>query len=1104
MKILKLELKNFGPYREHTEIDFEQFDNKMFLICGETGAGKTIIFDAISYALYGQPSGEYRTDKMLRSKSAPLTEEAYVKLDFVIKGKKYRVERIFEQQVAKKRGEGLTTKPELIRLYLPDGSCIDEDNKKTEIKEKLNDLLKLSHKQFTMTMMLAQGESVKLLNSNTNDRQPLFSELFGTKKYDTLSSELDKMNKAADQATEAVRERIKEIYLSIACGENDGHYSRFEELKALGSNAHAQMKELVSELIDADSKASQQKEKELAELEKQLSAAKLALDNIEKRRKLTEQLNNEQAAYKAHTEALENERAKLSDASARLPEAQRLETEAAQLETQLDVYAKLDDTKARAQQQKKALSDANADKAQTEALKQTAAKALAEMKAEYSSLADAGAKLEQAKAAASKVQSERESMTKLSGRLTALLDLKSSRAAKSKQLDGLKAKADKLDSEIKSTEQETADFEERIKAYADLPRQLQQIKNDIENTRKSSADFSRLLDDKTHIDILAAMHKTAAEEFGADEKKETAARERYERLESIFRRDRAGILAAGLVDNEPCPVCGSTHHPNPARLDLEEGVKVPAESELDEAKTALEVCKEKAEKSYKNATELNSRLCSEKNALLTAAQTLLGTECTFDKAHTLIKDRIAALDNEIRALEGKEKELAAKINEGERLKADTELKKAELKKKRESLALANQNLSDASSELSALGGQIKTAESELDSELEKAFGDSDKASADSRIRERSTQLDSELKALTQEQAEQQNRTRRHTELGNEIPRKEKECAGLDSRLTALEGQIASALTLSEQLAKQADELAKGLRFDSLEKAQAQITLAKKTAQELRSSVKALEESVNKCSNETSEISGRIDSLNKSIAQFADIDPDKAKEGFDAVSRQTGQARADKNAADTRVSKNRDALDRLVSCSDELGKAEHYQTTVEELAQTALGAIKGRKISLTSFALSSYFENVLARANDRMIIMSDGRYNLIHSGDSLGNSKIGLDIDIIDKDEETSRSVRSLSGGEGFMASLSLALGLAEEIQACVGGIEIDSLFVDEGFGTLDMSSLGLVMKALGCGSETGSGRSVGIISHVADIEGQVNHKISVKNHRTKGSTVSIE
>ena len=94
--------------------------------------------------------------------------------------------------------------------------------------------------------------------------------------------------------------------------------------------------------------------------------------------------------------------------------------------------------------------------------------------------------------------------------------------------------------------------------------------------------------------------------------------------------------------------------------------------------------------------------------------------------------------------------------------------------------------------------------------------------------------------------------------------------------------------------------------------------------------------------------------------------------------------------------------------------------------------------------------------------------------------------------------------EGFMASLSLALGLAEEIQACVGGIEIDSLFVDEGFGTLDMSSLGLVMKALGCGSETGSGRSVGIISHVADIEGQVNHKISVKNHRTKGSTVSIE
>ena len=1099
MRILRLEFAHIGSYKEKTEIDFEQFHNDMFLICGETGAGKTIIFDAITYAFYGRASGEYRDAEMLRARSASTTDKPYVTLDFMQRGKKYTVTRTYSYEREAKRGSGTTMEGASVELITPDRKDpIKGEAAKTTLKE----LTGLDYDQFTKTVMIAQGGFIKLINENTAKREPLFSKLFGVDKYTVFSDKIDKLCGEEEKKLDAVREHIKENYASIKLDEQSEHYERFVTLKEQGSAALSQMRELVGALITSDSEQAEQKDKQLAELEEKLKASNLVIKSIEERRDYVKKLEAEQANNKTLAEKLMQANNSLEKAKARLPEAQKLDKESAQLESQLDVYAELDDVRNKAQQQKQQLETAAAGKAKTAAERDAAAAELESLNNEHKVLSDAALKLEVAGANINKAADEGENVKMLSKRLADVLELESNRTVKKKQRDGLEAKTADLTSEIEKRESELADYERRVKDYSDLPRQHQQLLGDKENTLKQLADISRLTADKAALDKLREQHKTAAQRFERAENEKQRARAACEQLESILRKERAGILALGLVDNEPCPVCGSLHHPNPAVTTLENGVKIPSEDEVEAAKEAAERASESADKAFRETNDLNNKAAAMENSLLASAHTLLGKECTADEVTVLVQDRTNALNNELWALEAREKELAQKIDEGRALARSIEDKKAELSGKRDVLTRTGQNLSDVTSQLGTLDGQAKTLGDELDRQLAETFGDSDRAKADSRIRERLAKIDGEMKALGETKAAEQKRLDRYNELTSLIPEKEKRISELVSTISALEKQEASAASLSAELSQRAQKLAQGLRFDSLEKAKAQLEAARLEAAKLREDAERLQKNVSSLDKAAAESEGRIKSLEETISRYEDIDPAKAEAEHGQLEAVIAASRAAKSDADARVRMNKNVLERLEEGAKELEAAEHMTAMMSELADTACGRVKTNKMTITSFALSSYFENVLARANERMIIMSDGRYNLMHSADKMGNNKIGLDIDIYDRDEETRRDVRTLSGGEGFMASLSLALGLAEEIQSCVGGIELDSMFIDEGFGTLDVSSLESVMKALDCGKE--GTRSVGLISHVPDIKSAVPHIIEVTNTHTNGSKLTIK
>ena len=1099
MRLHRLEMQHFGPYRGKTEIDFDRLGDGMYLICGDTGAGKTMLFDAVAYALYGKASGEYRTPEMLKSRSAAATDEAYVSLDFSCRGGSYHVRRSFAYERKKDKGTGNTTEDAAVALTIPGQPELM--GKKADDKLQ-NDIIKLSYKHFSRIAMIAQGDFIKVLNASTLERQKLFGQLFGTDKYDTLTKELDKLRAEWADKLKGIDERVRAYFGGIACAKDNELYERLRELSEQGSAAIAPAMELTGELISGDRQLSSQENDKVKALEEKTGELELVLKRIEERSALVRQLEDAKKQGEALRQELDKGNELLEAAKAELPKALELEKQAAQIESQLEVYAQLDSVAKQAAEQKALAGRAGEQKAQMLINKDAAAEDLQKLKTERSALEDAAIKLEQIQSSIKNVQIEQGRISALSGRLGSLLELKAQRSSRKKQHEGLEAKSARLADEIEKSEQEIVSLEGRVKGSADLPRQLQQLINERENALKGSQELGLLTGDIAKVSKLRQEHKAAAEDYEKAEQQRLAARAHHEELEGILRRERAGILALGLKDGEPCPVCGSASHPKPAPIMLGEGVKIPDEQEIESAKAAAAQLAEQAQKKYELVQTLNGKAAGLANSALGSAQRLLGAECTLEEAAAKAMQKIAELDEKARLLSEREAELTAQINEGKELEKSIAVKKEELSQARQRLMQAQQNASSVSSEIGELDGRINALSDELERELTATLGISDTAAADSEIRKRTEQLGKELSELSVSFEQQKKRSERFGELGALIPKKESETAELDRQLSVIEGQLVSAATRFEELSAREQSIAQGLKLESLEKAQAEIDLSRRSATQIRENADKLSEKVSAGISQAAQNEGSIKSLAEAIARYPDDDPAKAKEQQLSLEKELGETRKLKEEADTRIRINSGVLDNLAKTADELGDADRQYALIKELYDTASGNVKGQeKLSVESYVLSAYFDNILARANERMMIMSDGRYELLRSIDKLGRGKMGLDIDIYDHDEGTLRNVRTLSGGEGFMASLSLALGLAEEIQACVGGIEIDSLFIDEGFGTLDVSSLSLVMKALGCDSE--NRRSVGLISHVTDLQNTIEHKIYVKNDPREGSKAII-
>ncbi|MGN0719615.1 MAG: AAA family ATPase [Anaerovoracaceae bacterium] len=925
MRPLKLTMSAFGPYAGRVHLDLESLGNSgLYLITGDTGAGKTTIFDAITFALFGEASGNNRESSMLRSKYADPDAPTEVELVFSYDGQVYTVKRSPGYMRRKTRGEGFTVQNPQAQLTYPDGRVV---TKQGDVNQSIQDILHVNRNQFSQIVMIAQGDFMKLLLADTATRIGIFREIFHTGFYDRLQNELKEQASNLNKEYSSVKQSIRQYIDGILCDPDDVRSLDVEEAKN-GRMLTVDVLALISTLLDQDSAAASDLDSALALLEKKIEDNTASLAKAEEKKKTKEALDRAKIREKEEMTALADFAKKLDEEKAKQPETETRKKQIIEIEAQYQDYRLLDQINGEISRLEKSLqSDRQQQAAQGQAISALSDE-IAEWKKELQSLASAGASYE-------KLLHEQESLLMEKESLEVLMN--------------------------------------------DLS-QLQLLESQLRDARES---------------FLQAQARAEKDDL------------QYQTLNRIFLSEQAGILADTLADGAPCPVCGSKEHPRKAM----KSNHAPTEKELNAAKKAADASARAAAGTSTDASLLNGRVETKREAVRRAAGSLLESTGEGDFSDSTAIS--AAVSEKIAVLSGRTTAVAAAI-------------------------------------------------------------------------------------LTEEK----NLNRKQL-LERQIPEKENSLREKDASLAALANRIsASSASLSEKQA-QAVQAASRLRFHGRAEAEDAVKALRRTVESAQSALERAEADHSACEKNLLALQGQIRQLSSAVTEedFGDLSVLEQTK-LDLSVRKRAILEQQK-VIHSRMEMNRRAAENLSKKVREISVLEEKQRWLNALSDTANGQINTKeKVKLETYVQMTYFDRIIDRANTRLMIMTGGQYELKRREEATSKtSQSGLDLDVVDHYNGSLRSVKSLSGGESFMASLSLALGLSDEIQSSAGGIKLDTMFVDEGFGSLDGESLQQAMQALA--SLSSGNRLVGIISHVTELKERIDKQIIVTKEKTGGSRVQI-
>lgn len=919
MRPLKLTMSAFGPYAGRVQLDLESLGNGgLYLITGDTGAGKTTIFDAITFALFGEASGNNRESSMLRSKYADPDTPTEVELVFAYDGQVYTVKRSPEYMRKKTRGEGYTVQNPQAQLTYPDGQVV---TKQGDVNRAVQDILHVNRDQFSQIVMIAQGDFLKLLLADTRQRIEIFREIFHTGFYEQIQNALK--NQAADLSREYgnVKQSIRQYIDGILYDRDDMLQLDVEKAKD-GQMLTADVLDLLAALLEKDRGEAAELEADLGTLEKEVEANTASLAKAEEKKKTQEALDRAQAMEKEETAALADFAKKLEEEKAKLPETEIWKKEIIEIEAQYQDYQMMDQLREEIASLEKSLQ---ADR-QQQAVQEQAISALSDevdgLKTELQSLASAGASREK------------------------LLHEKDALQTETDALRGLAADAD----------------------------ELRLLENQLQEARTA---------------FLQAQTQAEADDL------------QYQTLNRVFLSEQAGILADTLVEGAPCPVCGSTSHPQKAV----KSNQAPTEKELNTAKKKADTSAKAAAGASEDASRLNGTVETKRESVSRAANSLLG-ETPMDSVSAAAAEKIARLS-------AREAEVSAAIL-----------------------------------------------------------------------------------------AEEKN-LRRKQLLETQIPEKESELHEKETVLTSLASRISASSAALGEKQSQAVQAAAKLRFHGRAEAEDAVKALRRRVESAQSALDRAEADYSACEKNLLALQGQITQLSGTVSEH-DLDdlPVLTQRKLDLAARKK-EITEQQKVLHSRMDTNRRASENISKKAREISVLEEKMVWLNALSDTANGKISAKeKVMLETYVQMTYFDRIIDRANTRLMIMTGGQYELKRREEAASKaSQSGLDLDVVDHYNGSLRSVKSLSGGESFMASLSLALGLSDEIQSSAGGIKLDSMFVDEGFGSLDGESLQQAMQAL---ASLGSGnRLVGIISHVTELKERIDKQIVVTKEKTGGSRVQI-
>ena len=1007
MKPISLTIEAFGPYRDSVTLDFSALqDHSMFLISGPTGAGKTSILDAMVYALYGEPSGEVRKIDAIRSDFAEPHRMTRVDFSFAIGEAQYRVERLPKQLVAKKRGTGMREQNASATVYeMKDGEWKVIATSAAAIRDTVQRIIGFRKDQFLQVVLLPQGEFRKLLVASTSEREELLHTLFRTELYRKLQEALKTAYDDAKAGIEANLTKQAALIQSIPHDE-DTIVLTAQHVRELLANREPYRDELIV-----------QRDEAVTEVE-QFNA-----------------LRKEWALYNQAQQALIEATSNLDLVKAREEVRSSLSKKVkflTSLTPSYELYKQFNDKQSVLKTLETSLSD-------TKKGVESASQHESKCTEAHEMLASQAETIQAKRTTLAQLRQQSEKFDELALLNKELITLKRNLETQDRE---------KSDAELQAQHKTVADLEAKLVADR---QQFQANSKDLEGIPRIQEQLSQL---QRYSELLGQKQKIQYDIDGKDrslaviDESVKNSKVQLERLEHLMAEGRAFELVHLVVENEPCPVCGSTEHPQLAsRPEL-----YPTKEEIEAARAVRDraLQKQASEIGQKETLVIRLHELDEEVKEQVTKFTSLIDGFSEDSFDSIQQDLLSQME-QLTALRSDTEQLSKTI-------ATNEDKLSGAKETLAKLEMAHKELLESLHDLEI---QLSSVQAKIDA-LSKILPTTDLDAWHKQIES----LETDINAYD----EQMEVCERNLEAARE-------------QLNAKRGRLE---TLSAQVQEETNNLdviykdyTKSLQATSLCEADFIDALGDyKALDTFRAELHALDEAFNKAQ-------AVYDAALKVAKSIAEPSATVSDEVYDAAVERRDTLVGNLAAWDKETKHIETTLASLEALDVAMGEARNEVEFLSRLNDLANGGEQGFKnVTFERYVLGAILDEVVYAANLRLQKMSRSRYSLERSDyTGGGRGKQGLDLAVMDAFTGQSRPANTLSGGETFLASMALALGLADVIQSYAGGIHMDTMFIDEGFGTLDPDTLELAMETLV--QLQSSGRLIGMISHVPELKTRI-------------------
>src|SRR6056297_917292 len=1030
MKPIKLTMEGFGPYGNKEVIDFTKLEsNTLFLITGATGSGKTTIFDAISYALYGEGSGENREAKDFISQFSDLDTTTQVELIFELKGQEYKIRRVPEQLRYKKVGDGTTTQSTVAELEIL-GKNLNFSGIK-DVNDKVNEIIGLDSDQFSQIMMIPQGEFRKMLVAESKEREKILQKLFDTTLYENIQQRFRNSEKEMRNEIES-----RESLLRQAAGRTEyKDDEKMNEYLSVEYYNYSSMFKLTENLIKNDEK----------------NVEKLKVENIEYKNKFKKETDKLVKAKKTNEKIEEKEKLK-KDLKKEKEKEDHIKFQEEKVEKGKK-YLEIKPFEENYNDKKKDIKKQEKQQKETKERKEKIDEKFKELKKENEEV-NSKEYLHEIEKTKEDIKEKKNILPKIKEKKEITENLKESKKQNDKLLEELKS----LEKDLTRYKEENKKIDKNFESLIELKDKLNTKENKAVEIKKDIKIKNSIKISQEEIKNIQGKIKEIIEEKNQLQKNQENKTKDYKDIRESYFSNMGAILAKELKDGQACPVCGSKEHVEKAEFQGEDITK----KDLD-----------KLEKEVGKITSEINKLENEETSL---KQKIKGIKENIENYSKDLKNT----EDSLVELQKQEKEINIEIlsiNKNVEEVAKQRKKKKKLEKLIEELVQEKEEKSKLLKDIELNITKFQTQIEEINKSLEGKENQKGILILIQKLEEK----------LKDKENKKENINKKYTEIKEEKIRLDEKFKSIEANIEKLEKETLQKDKLfidkiKEEGLKDKDEYIKSV----LEK----------------ENIKKIEEEIKTYKENIKILQIDIKKLDKETKNLEVVDLEKIKRNISQIEEKITQSSKAITNLETKIRKSKELIKELKSSYKKIEEMKKKHSKYSYLS----GLVNGRgengmdKLSLERFVQIEFFEDIINAANQRLKKMTEDRYYMKRAEEYTRRRQIGLDLDVFDSYTGKTRSVKTLSGGESFKASLSLALGLSDVVQSYSGGVQLDTIFIDEGFGSLDPESL---ENSINCLVDIQQkGRLVGIISHVEELKERIDTRLEVIS-TNRGSTTQF-